>query len=288
VATAAAAEMCGYRPLLVDVDETTWTLRPDSIEGHPLRDRIGLVLPVAPLGRPILQQPWVAFRDRTAIPVVIDAAASFDLLECLSYEERSAYLGSIPIALSFHATKVFSCSEGGAVAASDRDLLSRARRALNFGFLGSRDSVSPGFNGKLSEYHAAVGLAYLDEWPTKRRDFERVARTYRERAEALGCGGRIVVSPDVALCYAICLAREPREREAVEAALVEARIAYRKWYGDGLHRQHRFMGFGTCDAAERVASVSIGLPVAADLSEDEISRVVEAVAVGIRRGEQNE
>jgi len=77
-------------------------------------------------------------------------------------------LGSVPVVLSLHATKAFGVGEGGAVVCCDRAKLRAAHAALNFSFAGIRETSGPGFNGKMSEYHAAIGLAELDGWSVKR------------------------------------------------------------------------------------------------------------------------
>src|SRR5579872_621730 len=61
VATALAVAQCGYAPYLADVDAETWSLDPEALARHPLRDRFGIVIPVAPFGRPVPQQPWKRF-----------------------------------------------------------------------------------------------------------------------------------------------------------------------------------------------------------------------------------
>ena len=50
---------------------------------------------------------------------------------------------------------------------TEAGVIDRVTAALNYGFLGNRESITPSINGKLSEYHAAVGLAELDCWPAK-------------------------------------------------------------------------------------------------------------------------
>ena len=92
---------------------------------------------------------------------MIDGAASFAGLA----ERPDRFLGAIPVAISFHATKAFATGEGGAVATSDVDLAQRSAQALNFGVSSIRDCRMASTNGKMSEYHAAVGLAELDGWP---------------------------------------------------------------------------------------------------------------------------
>ena len=166
-ATATAAERCGYDPYLVDVDPKSWLLDPQTIASHPRLHEVGLVIPVATFGSPVPQEPWLSFMRETSIPVVIDGAASFAFVS----KRPSGFMGKVPVALSFHATKSFGVGEGGCVVWSDPESERRLCEALNFGFYNSRLSVASSSNGKMSEYHAAVGLAELDNWPVKLERF---------------------------------------------------------------------------------------------------------------------
>src|SRR4029078_4749782 len=91
----------------------------------------------------------------------------------------AAPTGPVPVALSFHATKSFATAEGGCVVTADRSMAGAVTQALNFGFHDSRDSRAASTNGKMSEYHAAIGLAELDGWDEKRRAILRAAEAYR-------------------------------------------------------------------------------------------------------------
>jgi len=62
VGTASAAELCGYQPYLADINNNTWMLDASRLACHPERDRIGVVVPVAPFGRGVPQAPWVSLR----------------------------------------------------------------------------------------------------------------------------------------------------------------------------------------------------------------------------------
>src|SRR5262249_5312015 len=150
-----------YEPYLVDIDAENWMLEPVSLLRHPLLHKVGLVVPVAPFGRPVPQSRWREFRQLTDIPVVIDGSASFHTV----LREPSLYTVDVPLTISFHATKSFGTGEGGAIVTTNADLAARGTQALNFGFHGSRESRMASTNGKMSEYNAAVGLAELDEWP---------------------------------------------------------------------------------------------------------------------------
>ena len=178
VATAAAAESCGYTLRIADVDPATWQLDPERVAARADLAEVAIVIPVAPFGRPVQQDPWLEFRERTSIPVVIDGAATFEA----AADQREQVLGELPVAMSFHATKAFATGEGGCVASTETGVVEQIGQALNFGFFGSRDSATPSLNGKLSEYHAAVGLAELEGWN---------ARTGGDRARAQPVSGEL-------------------------------------------------------------------------------------------------
>ena len=279
VATAAAVEQCGYRPYLADIDAKTWMLDPDRLAAYPLLGRIGLIVPIAPFGRPVPQQPWQEFARKTGIPVVIDGAAGIEA--CIATPDRT--IGPLPVALSFHATKTFSTGEGGAVVTSDTALAARVLQTINFGFYGTRDSQMASFNGKMSEYHAAVGLAELDRLELKLAAFREVADHYRQ----LMCEAKLSDSffgwPETSSNYALFLCRSSREAAAVEASLDHSGIDFRLWYGTGLHRHsyYRDAARGELSNTETLAPRLLGVPVAPDLDEGDIRRVVAAIANGV-------
>jgi len=275
-ATAVAAEQCGYRPYLADIDPTAWMLEPERLAGHSMLSQVGLVIPVAPFGGPIPQKPWLSFREQTGIPVVIDGAASFDRVALAPAQ----FLGAIPVALSFHATKAFATGEGGAVASSNTGLITQVAQALSFGFHNTRDSRGPSTNGKMSEYHAAVGLAELDGWMKKEQSLQHVIGCYRELLDGQGFIG----APDIGLSYALFECRNPAEAEAIQSGLWRCCIETRLWYGKGLHHQTYFSAArrDRLDVTDGIAPRLLGLPIAPDLSQPEIARVVSALTAARR------
>ena len=206
---------------------------------------------------------------------MIDGSASFDRVAA----DPGSFLGEIPVALSFHATKSFATGEGGCLVATDAELVAHTSQALNYGFRARRESEVPSLNGKMSEYHAAVGLAELDGWPAKIRALEEAAERYHARSRKVDLPGRLVTTPEVSACYVLfeCDGREGAER--VEEMLRRSGIDYRFWYGAGLHRQRQFASAPgdelrvTDDLAPRL----VGLPLAPDLGKDAVARVVDAL-----------
>jgi dTDP-4-amino-4,6-dideoxygalactose transaminase len=276
VASAVAALNAGYTPYFVDMNPDTLALDPESVISHPALKRTGAVLVVAPYGKPVDAQNWGRFLKETGIPVVIDAAAGFDAI-------ASRWLrvtAEIPVAVSFHATKVFGTGEGGAILCEDEQLAERCRRVLNFGMLGDRRSIIAGINGKMSEYHAAVGLAELRNWPKKRADFLRVADAYWRAALNNGIEDRLLVEREWASSYVLYVAPTAAAASAAIGELSAAGIDHRYWYGRGVHKEPGYADFpaGVLPVTENLSDRLIGLPVSIDLTESAINRVIDVLA----------
>lgn len=278
IATAAAVEQCGYRPFLADVDGESWMLDPPRLVDHPELDRIGLVIAVAPFGRPVPQAPWQRFRETTGIPVVIDGAASF----VGASGDPHRFFGDIPVALSFHATKAFSTGEGGGVASTDLALTTTVVQALNFGVYEARDCGMASTNGKMSEYHAAVGLAEFDGWSGKLAAFRAVADAYRRCAAAAGLADCFYAMPDIGPNYALFRCRGMTEADRVSASLRHCGVDFRLWYGRGLHHQTYYADLprGSLAITDSLAPQLLGLPMAPDLTDAMVARIVGCLAAG--------
>ena len=278
VATAAAALNAGYQPYFVDIDPESLAVQPERLLDHPILPQAGAIIVVGPYGQPIPHGDWQEFARLSGIPVVIDAAAGFDAIAA----DPEKTLGDLPVMLSLHATKAFGVGEGGLILCRDAELILRCGRALNFGFLDSREALVAGFNGKMSEYHAAVGLAALDAWPQTRAGFLAAAQAYRSAAQRSGLGGRIIAETGWASNYVLYRAETAAEAAAAQQSLAQANIDFRLWYGVGCHAHPAYAEFprDPLPVTEDVAPRIIGLPVAVDLAEESVENIVAVLAGG--------
>lgn len=278
VATAHAVMQAGLTPWFVDVDADTWMLDPAQIEDLALNlsGEITAVIPVCPFGRMADIDAWLAFRDRTGVPVLVDAAACFDTL----HDAR------LPCVVSLHATKVLGLGEGGFLATEDAELALRVRQLTTFGFHDSRESMVPATNAKLSEYAAAVGLAALDAWPADRLRFLRTAQHLRIALIGLpevkfqeGWGAEWVTS--------VCTVGLPRgSAAAVAASLAADGVDTRQWWGGGCHTSRAFAD-GRREAlpsTETLAASTLGLPFTVDMDAHDITRIAAALQRALGRG----
>ncbi|WP_424976012.1 DegT/DnrJ/EryC1/StrS family aminotransferase [Dinoroseobacter sp. S124A] len=275
-ATALAADRCGYTPYFVDVDPQSWALDPAALADHPVLAQAGVVLVVAPYGRLPDLTAFEVFRDQSGVPVVVDAAAAFEAVLSTPVARSS----SLPICLSFHATKTFSTGEGGAVVwdtQPGRELISQA---TNFGFLNSRECRMSGFNGKMSEYHAAVGHAMLDMYARRAAAYAEVSRGYRAAFDARDVPGRLFVSPEVSSAYALLEAEDRASAEHLHAVLSGASFGWRRWYEHGLHNMAHFAACprDPLPVTEDLGLRLFGLPMAPDLAPSLIADVAACVA----------
>lgn len=280
-ATALAAQMCGYRVALADCDRESWAMSADQLLAKPgLLDNVGVVIPVAPFGRACNLAQWQRFQALTGIPVVIDAAACFEhLLSARDFEPAS-----IPLVLSFHATKSFATGEGGCVVTRDHDLALSIGQYLNFGFSGSRNSEVPGINGKMSEYVAAIGLAELDHWEAKRSGFQRVFETYRRCLQAEDVPNRLWGPPEISSSYLLLECESAAQASSLMDTLAQKDIHTRLWYGRGLSEHAIFSQASRIEVHGMLALVPetlVGLPVAVDMSESQIQRVVRTIKLAL-------
>ena len=224
-------------------------------------------MPVVPFGRAIDLAAWDRFRSQTGLPVVIDAAAGFDTL----------LPGDTPVVVSLHATKVIAVGEGGFVASRDIALLRAIRARTNFGFDGTRKSIAPAANAKLSEYHAAVGLAALDEWTDTRSEWMTAARGYRKaipesnRLRFQDGFGESWISSTCVLRFA-----DP-EADRVATALADDGIETRQWWGKGAHAHPATAAFprAPLPVTEALAQSTIAVPLYRDLDAEDILHVAE-------------
>jgi dTDP-4-amino-4,6-dideoxygalactose transaminase len=277
-ATAGAIAWAGFEPLFVDIEPHGVCLDPDSLESA-LRERPGRVaaiLACAPFGSAPTSQlrvAWRAIAARHGVPLLLDSAPGFGAVD-----EAGAPLGAQGETeiFSFHATKPFAIGEGGAVTTPDPDVAAQIGRIVNFGIEpSSRTSTMPGFNGKLSELHAATGLAALDR-------FDEILATRRRLAAriALGAAGSGLTyqrgSAGSPWQYFQAFAPDAVARERVLAAAAAGSVDARTLHDPPLHRHPAFASAERTTSlavTEAVAARSLSLPIANDLSDDEVDRI---------------
>ncbi|MFY0628622.1 MAG: DegT/DnrJ/EryC1/StrS family aminotransferase [Reichenbachiella sp.] len=154
VATTSSIVWEGLKPVFVDIDPHTLNIDPDKIEQH-ITNHTSAILATHVFGNPCNLDRIETIAQKHNLKVIYDAAHSFGT----TYKNKSIYsFGDISIT-SFHATKLFHCTEGGAIFSKNPDFIKKAYFMRNFGHHGEGNFKGVGINGKNSEFHSAMGLA---------------------------------------------------------------------------------------------------------------------------------
>ena len=155
-ATSSSATFLGKKVRFSDVDPYTFNLDHCSVE-KDITDETSAIVPVACFGNTSGFNEIRNLCDKHNLIMIADCAHCFGAKFSPNLYEIADY--SI---LSFHATKVFSTVEGGAIITKTQEAANRLREIRNFGITSEEEINSIGINGKMSEMHAIFGLLSLD------------------------------------------------------------------------------------------------------------------------------
>ena len=168
LSTANVIELCGAQPVFVDIQPDTFNLDPACLESVLKRlmatpetaKRVRAVLPVHTFGQMADMPAILELANRYALPVVEDAACALGA----TLHNRQAGTWGVMGCFSFHPRKTVTTGEGGMITTDDPALDERLRVLRNHGLdpkAPSPDFIMPGFNYRLTEYQAALGLTQL-------------------------------------------------------------------------------------------------------------------------------
>ena len=168
VATTSSIVWENCNPIFVDIDKNTFNINPDLIEAA-ITDKTSAILATHVYGNPCEIDAIEQIAKKYRLKVIYDAAHCFGTL----YKGKSVLNFGDISTISFHATKTFHTTEGGAIVTTKPELHKKMSFLRNFGHNGPNKFASVGINGKNSEFHAAMGvvnLKYADHILAKRKD----------------------------------------------------------------------------------------------------------------------
>jgi dTDP-4-amino-4,6-dideoxygalactose transaminase len=178
ISTANVIELCGARPVFVDIEQDTFAMSPCQLERALAGDHsIKAILPVHPFGQVADMEAINELALSRHIPVIEDAACA------LGSTYRGKQAGSMSRAgcFSFHPRKAMTTGEGGMITTSDEEFARRLRALRNHGMDSRSDTVDfimPGLNYRLTEFQAALGSSQLAKFDRLLAARKRVASVY--------------------------------------------------------------------------------------------------------------
>ncbi len=297
VATANALVYERATPVFCDVDPVTLNLHPAAVEAAVTPNAAG-ILPVHIFGLPAEMGALERIAADRGLGVLEDACQALGAIDA---DGRAVGSRGNPATFGFYANKQLTTGEGGALVPSGPEMAEGARSERNQGRPPDMSVVEHdrlGFNYRISELEAAIGVAQLERLDDLLAARARVAGLYAERFAALGAApagegdpaGLVLPRADQGaerrswFVYPVRLP-EGAGREAVIASLAAAGIQS-KAYLPCVHLlpfyRERF-GFrrGQFPIAEAVAERSLALPFFGEMTDGEVDRVGDALAAAL-------
>ena len=298
IAPFSAVRYCGASPVLLDVERRSWQLDADQLAaflaeecvvrgGRCLNRRTGrrvrAVVPVHLLGLACEIDRIVAIARRHRLAVVEDAA------QAMGVRYRGRHVGTFGDVgiVSFNGNKIVTAGGGGALLTDNAARAARARRLTTHARRDDRPDYihsEVGYNYRLSNLQAAVGLAQMEQLDAFIARQRRIAAAYQRGFASLAGVEPMPLTPYTDATYWLYTIQlsEPTRREPVLRALSAQGIGARALWSP-LHRQPPARGCRRYRLrnAPRLFARSISLPSSADLTIAEVRRCVSAVAAAL-------
>ncbi len=280
-ATAAAVIHAGGRPVLVDMDPASFAIRPEDVERSLTPRTAGAI--VVHIGG-IVSRRIGELQDlarKRGLWLVEDAAHAHGS----SYRGVKAGTFGIAGSFSFYPTKVMTSGEGGMIVTNDDRINEEARIYRDQGKASFTQNahVRMGYNWRLSEPHAIIGLRHLERLPAMIADRQKIAAIYDEGLKGVRNLSRVEVTAGGVCNYYkyIAVLKERRDRKELKTLLRDrygVSLAG-EVYEEPLHKQPVFEKYrsGPLPAAEDYCARHICLPIFSGMEERDAHQVLDAL-----------
>lgn len=285
-------------PVFCDIDPVTLNIDPVAADAA-LTEHTAGILPVHIFGYPAPLPELEAIASKRALRILEDACQALGAIDAQS---RPVGANGNPATFAFYANKQMTTGEGGVLVPAGETIASFARSARNQGRLAEMERIEHdivGFNYRMTDIQAAVGIAQLERLDELLAARASVAAAYRERLADLGAVEPGVGDDDGLLLPCADRGSERRswfvfcvqlpdgaERQGMIESLAADGIQT-KAYLPCIHTlppyRERF-GFagGEFPIAERVAERSLALPFFTAMTESQVDRVCSALGAALQ------
>lgn len=279
IATANSVLYCGAKPVFADIDPETYNISAAAAEAILKKDRsIRALLIVHLYGMPADMSAIMRLSKKYKVPVIEDCAQAHGA----KFKGRTVGSFGAAAAFSFYATKNMTTGEGGIVLTNSAAIDALARQVVNHGRSGHSTHTLLGYNYRLTNLAAAIGLVQLgklDGWSVARR---RNAAFLNKHLGGLGFLSVPVLPEDrepVFHQYTVRVKAGLRDRFMKH--LAAKGIGCGIYYPAAIYRQPLYLDLGyrkgICPEAEKAAAEVVSLPVHPSLKQEDLRKIVEAV-----------
>ena len=181
VATGSSVAMCGAKPVFADVDINTYNIDPKSVE-KLITSRTKAIIGVHLFGNPFFADELVRICDENNLYLIEDSAQAHG---ATYNNKKTGNIGDVGC-FSFYATKNINTAEGGMITTSNSDISERVRLIINHGQSTKYTHDILGYNYRLTDICAAIGIEQLKKLEQFNQIRQRNAKIYDEHLYAKG------------------------------------------------------------------------------------------------------
>ncbi len=281
VATTHALWWSGITPVFADIDPNSLNLDPGAIEAA-ITSRTTAILPVHVYGRPCDVSAIQRIADTHGLRVIYDAAHAFAVRDSGGSIARHGDLS----VLSFHATKVFTTFEGGAIVCPDTRTKQHVDLLKNFGFADEVTVLAAGINGKMNELQAAFGLLQLQHVDAAIRRRQEIDSRYRWALESVPAIDCLPLPPGIVWNHAyfpiLIQPDYPLSRDGLYNRLRERGIHARRYFYPLISEFPMYRNLSSATPARlpiahNVAKRVLCLPVYPTLKSEEVDEIIDII-----------
>lgn len=273
IATANSILYTGAKPVFADIESDTYNIDPEKIQ-EKITSKTRAILPVHLYGHPADMKAIMEIAEDNKLIVIEDACQSHGA-KCLGKRVGSFGTG----AFSFYPTKNMTTGEGGMVTTNDKKIAEKAKMIRAHGSKVRYLHEMLGFNLRMTDIAAAIGLAQL-------RKLDGFIATRQKNAEILSADLKSIPEIVPPVIRADCThvfhqyTVRAEKRDQLEAFLKEKEIGTGIYYPRCIHKQPFYKELGYTDSlpvSEKAAEEVISLPVHPALSRTDLQEIVEVI-----------
>lgn len=274
VATLSAIQWEGCVPVFCDIEPDTLSIDPLKIE-EKITEKTVAIMPVHVFGNPCDVEAIEKIAKKHQLKVIYDAAHAIGS----TYKNKSLLEYGDISATSLHATKLLNTAEGGGCITTSSELNEKLKRIRFFGHNDAKNIVEEGFNGKLTEVHAALGIAnlkYYDEVLQDRKDKYFFYKNALEKLPFLQFQTLKLGEPNYSY-FPIIFDTEARLLE-VESTLNKQKIYPRRYFYPAVNTLNNIVTYEPMPLAEDIAKRILCLPLYWNLKEVEMHLILDLIS----------
>lgn len=273
VATVSSIKWEGCTPVCCDIDPNTLNIDPSKIEAL-ITDKTVAIMPVHVFGNPCDVEAIEAIAKKHNLKVIYDAAHAIGS----TYKGKSLLEYGDINGTSLHATKLLNTAEGGGCITNDAELAKRLKRIRFFGHNEQKEIVEDGFNGKMTEVHAALGIANLKYYDDVLFDRKEKYLAYRRGLSIIG-SIQFQEIRDGECNYSYFPVIFPTEEILlnVEKELNEQNIYPRRYFYPSVNTFSRILDYQPSPISEDISKRILCLPLYWKLENEEIYKIIQVI-----------